>query len=86
MKNFIEELYYGNLDSEFYGSNDREFSKALRKTSDLEEQLNKIVDDSAKAVFSDYLEASSELSRLSVLDAFRQGFRMGAHFMHDTFL
>ena len=86
MSNFIEELYYGNLDPQA-----RKFRKesGVIKLADnineLEETLAARLNDEEKKIFYDFCDANMEMMGTSCLDAFTVGFRLGARMTIDTF-
>lgn len=87
MKNFIEELFYGNIDPQARGyTMDSNIKKVSDKTNDIEEQLTNKLNNEEKALFLDFVNAHSELSAESGLDSFIVGFRLGARFVYDTFV
>ena len=102
MANFIEELFYHNIDPQARmvrnGSN---LQKQLGLLSDYEEQLTRTLkDDERKMVLAfvnavsevqaesqlDIVNAVSEVQAESQLDSFMVGFRLGARFVFDTFV
>ena len=82
MKNFIEELFYGNIDPQARGYTiDSNIKKVSDKINDIEEQLTNTLNKEEKALFLDF-----ELSAESCLDSFIVGFRLGARLVYDTFV
>lgn len=87
MKNFIEELFYGNIDPQARGyTKDSNIRKVSDKINDIEEQLTNKLNKEEKTLFLDYVNAHSELSAESSLDSFIIGFRLGARFVYDAFV
>ena len=87
MKNFIEELFYGNIDPQARGyKKESNIRKVLDKINDIEEQLTNKLSNEEKKLFLDFVDAHSELSAESSLDSFIVGFRLGARFLYDTFV
>lgn len=87
MKNFIEELFYGNIDPQARGyTKDSNIRKVSDKINDIEEQLTNKLNKEEKTLFLDYVNAHSELSAESSLDSFIIGFRIGARFVYDVFV
>ena len=87
MSNFIEELYYGNiepqeLNSELSGT----LKKKLSRLTEKEEQLTAKLNGEEKELFLNYVSAYTEFSSLSNEDSFISGFRLGARFTYDTFV
>ena len=86
MTNFLEELYYGNIDPQ--AREQRKDSHTLKVSKDineLEEKLTKRLQGEDKALFLDFCNAYGELMGESSLDSFIIGFRLGAKMIFDTF-
>ena len=87
MVNFIEELFYHNIDPQARmvrnGSN---LQKQLGLLSDYEEQLTSTLKDDERKLFLTFANAVSEVQAESQLDSFMVGFRLGARFVFDTFV
>lgn len=87
MSNFIEELYYGNIDAQ---SRSTKQNEAVQKQMEIlmlnEEFLTKALTDENKQKFLDYVNAWGVVNGESNLDSFTMGFRLGAEFMLDTFI
>ena len=87
MRNFIEELYYGNIDPQARGYRPKSHAKkASDSLNDLEEKLTKRLDGEDKELFLRFCNAYAELMGECDLDTFMTGFRLGARFIMDTFL
>ena len=87
MTNFIEELYYGNIDpqnSRF--EDDAGVQHELRTISECEDWLTAHLTGEEKKRFLDFADAWSAYNGDATLDGFITGFRLGARFMMDTFL
>lgn len=86
MKNFIEELFYGNIDPQARGyKKDSHARKVSDTINDTEEMLSNKLNDEEKALFHHFANAYGELLSESSLDSFIIGFRLGARFVYDTF-
>lgn len=87
MSNFIEGLYYGNIDAQ---SRSTKQNEAVQKQMEIlmlnEEFLTKALTDENKQKFLDYVNAWGVVNGESNLDSFTMGFRLGAEFMLDTFI
>ena len=87
MANFIEELFYHNIDPQARivrnGSN---LQKQMGLMSDYEEQLTRTLKDEERKLFLEFVNAVSEVQAESQLDSFMVGFRLGARFVFDTFV
>lgn len=87
MKNFIEELYYGNIDPQARGFTlNSRIKKAYDKITELEKLLNERLDSKEKELFISFVNTNSEITAESGLDSFIVGFRLGAMFVYDTFV
>ena len=86
MANFLEELYYGNVDPQARGY--RKGSHTLKVSQNinaLEEKLTEHLSGGDKSLFLDFCNAYGELMGESGLDSFIVGFRLGAKMIFDTF-
>lgn len=87
MKNFIEELYYGNIDPQARGfANNSSIKRAYDKITELEKQLNERIGIEEQEVLKSFINTNSEITAESELDKFIVGFRLGARFVYDTFV
>ncbi len=86
MDNFIEKLYYGNINPQARccpkGS---EALEIQRRASTLEEVVRSHLSDSDKHILDDFCKAQHDLLCISNLEAFMNGFRLGAKMEVDTF-
>lgn len=86
MDNFIEQLYYGNINPQARCCpNGSEALEIERRVSTLEEVVRSHLSDSNKHVLDDFCKAQLDLLCISNLDAFMNGFRLGAKMAVDTF-
>ena len=86
MANFLEELYYGNIDPQAREyRKDSHTLKVSKDINELEEKLTKRLQGEDKALFLDFCNAYGELMGESSLDSFIIGFRLGAKTIFDTF-
>ena len=86
MKNFIEELYYGNINpQERYFDRKSETGKSILAIA-VEDSLNEMLNDKEKELFKEYQRLDGEITADSNLDSFIVGFRMGAKFALDTYI
>ena len=85
--NFIEELYYGNVDPQArcYKPGSRP-KKTQASLSDLEEILTQRLEGEEKHLFLAFVNAYGECMGDATLDSFLVGFRLGARFAYDTFV
>ena len=87
MKNFIKELYYGNIDPQARGfKNGSYLKKQMTILSESEVLLtDKLTGDERKAFLS-FVNASNNILGQTELDSFIVGFRLGARLILDTFM
>ena len=86
MENFLEELYYGNLDPQARGyRKDSNILKVSENINELEEKITQRLNGEEKKLFLDFCNANSELMGDTGLDSFIVGFRLGAKMIFDTF-
>lgn len=85
--NFIEELYYGNVDPQARGYKPGSRPKKTQASlSDLEEILTQRLEGEEKHLFLAFVNAYGECMGDATLDSFLVGFRLGARFAYDTFV
>lgn len=86
MPNFIEELFFGNLDPQRRGNTkDSRIVQVSGNINELEEKLTERLQGVDKDLFLDFCNAYGELMGEAEIDSFITGFRMGARFAYDTF-
>lgn len=86
MDNIIEQLYYGNINpQDRFCPKGSEALKIQRRVSALEEAVKSHLSDSDQHILDDFCKAQLDLLCLSNLDAFVNGFRLGAKLAVDTF-
>lgn len=86
MPNFIEELFFGNLDPQRRGyTKDSRIMKVSSNINELEEKLTERLQGKDKDLFLDFCNAYGELMGEAEIDSFITGFRIGAKFAVDTF-
>ena len=87
MKNFITELYYGNIDPQTRAfRKDSYLKKQMDILTESEELLTEKLSGEEKKAFLSFANASNVILGESELDAFIVGFRLGAKFAYDTFV
>ena len=87
-ENFIEELFYGNIDPQARGFR-RGYASAEpagESADEIEEKLTGLLQGEEKKLFLRFCNAHAEQMGDASLEAFTAGFRLGARFMLDTFL
>lgn len=86
MANFIEELFFGNIDPQRRGyTKDNHIVKVSDNINELEEKLTERLQGEDKGLFLDFCNAYGELMGDAEMDSFTVGFRIGARFAYDTF-
>ena len=87
MKNFIKELYYGNIDPQARGfKNGSYLKKQMTILSESEALLTDRLTGDEKKWFLTFVNASNNILGQSELDSFIVGFRLGARLILDTFM
>ena len=87
MSDFIEELYYGNIEPQKLNSElSDKLSKKLNALTEKEEQFTAKLTAEDKELFLNYANTYNEFLSLSNSDSFISGFRLGAKFTYDTFV
>lgn len=86
MANFIEELFYGNIDPQARGYHkDHRIVKVSDNITNIEEKLTERLQGEDKDLFLDFCNAYAELTGETELDSFIVGFRLGAKMLFDVF-
>ena len=86
MKNFIEELYYGNINpNEKKFVQNTQYSKALETMSKIETEILNKFSDEDKKLFNDMINARDEVSAYTSVENFKIGFVLGVRMMIDCF-
>ena len=86
MKNFIKELYYGNIDPQARGfKNGSYLKKQMTILSKSEALLTDRLTGDEKKWFLTFVNASNNILGQTELDSFIVGFRLGARLILDTF-
>lgn len=81
----LEHFYYGNIDPHgYYIKRDSNFSRLLKKTNNLSEQLKDQLTEEQKALFDGYCESQANLYEISEKEAFIRGFKLGLRFMAEV--
>lgn len=87
MKNFIKELYYGNIDPQARGfKNGSYLKKQMTILSKSEALLTDRLTGDEKKWFLTFVNASNNILGQTELDSFIVGFRLGARLILDTFM
>ena len=87
MKNFIKELYYGNIDPQARGfKNGSYLKKQMTILSKSEALLTDRLTGDEKKWFLTFVNASNNILGQTELDSFIVGFGLGARLILDTFM
>jgi len=81
-KKTLSELYFGNIQPNVkdYDINS-EFGKVMKIISENEAKLIEILDNNEKELFVNFTNAEAEIIGLTRVDAFIDGFKLGANIM-----
>ena len=83
---FIEELYYGNINSnENRNRKTLPYEKAVRTFSEIENKLIKELNGENLKLFNELVNASDEISATSGVENFKIGFILRVQLMTDCF-
>ena len=84
--NFIEELYYGNINpNEKKPNRNTQLSQAMELFSTNENELVEKLSKDEKELFNDMVNASDEISACTSVEYFKIGFILGVRMMIDCF-
>lgn len=87
MSNCIEELSFGNIDSQAHSTKqNKSISKQMGILMTNETFLTETRTDDCKKKFLAYIDSWGEINCEFNLDSFVIGFRLGTNFSHDTFI
>lgn len=87
MVNFIEELYYGNIEPQnTKKKKSKAYSREMKVLTENEDILLEKLPDEDKKLFLEYVDAWGIVDGESVVDSFIIGFRLGARFTYDAFV
>lgn len=85
--NILEEFYYGNVNpQEKFYKRESEYATFVKIVSDNEERLSAYLGDEEQHLFSQLMNAQSEIISIETRERFIEGWKLGAKFMLDTFL
>ena len=87
MVNFIEELYYGNIEPQNKKRREsRNYSREMKVFSENEDILLEKLPLEDKKLFLEYVDACGIVNGESVVDSFVIGFGLRARFTYDVFV
>ena len=85
--NFIEELYYGNINpNEKRYNKDTQYAKTMRKFCDSENELGKMLKGKPLHLVNDLINASDEIVAITSIENFKLGFRLGVQMICDSLI
>lgn len=85
MANFIEDLFYNNINPQARMVRKSSLQKQMEILADCEERLTSTLTGDDKKAFLAFINAVGEVQGESQLDSFIIGFRLEARFAFDTF-
>ena len=84
--NFIEELYYGNIDpNRKKFDKNTQFAEALKLFCENESRLNEVLTGDDLRLFHDMVNAGDEITACTGVENFKIGFILGVRIMIDCF-
>lgn len=84
--NILEKFYYGNVNpQEKSFKRETEYAKFVRIVFENEEKLTAYLTGEEQHLFSQLMNAQSEILDVEARERFIEGWRLGAKFMLDTF-
>ena len=84
--NFIEELYYGNIDpNRKKFDKNTQFAEALKLFCENESRLNEVLTGDDLRLFHDTVNAGDEITACTGVENFKIGFILGVRIMIDCF-
>ena len=79
MRKVLEELYHGNINpNERILIRNTQYDTALKVLSENEDVLSKLLEGKERSLFLDLMNAQSEISGITSVEYFIEGFRLGA--------
>lgn len=86
MSNFIESLFFGNIEAQQQSiSKNNELKKVWDELVACEEKLSHNLTGTEKELFEKYVDCYAKAMLINEKDAFVNGFRIGAKLTLDTF-
>lgn len=81
----IEELYFGNIDPNMKQLDcNSAYEKAMKTFVENEEQLTELLEGKEKQLFYGLLNAHAEISGVTGVERFIDGFKLGSRFMLEV--
>ena len=85
MSGNLENLYYNKIDSQSRRYNKNENAiRIMKKVNSLEAQLLQTLDENQVVLLHSLVESITDLTSVTVSDAYANGFRQGTKFIKDT--
>lgn len=86
MKSILEEFANDNiLPGSRYFKQNSEYGKAIKKAFDLEDTLGGLLNENERKLLDEFSSAQAEVSRLSSMDKFIYGYRLGVLMTMEVF-
>ncbi len=83
--NFIEELYYGNIqpNQKLYNRNSQ-YAKDIKRFCNCENKLNELLEGKELDIFNNLVNTHDEITAAVSLENFKLGFRLGVQMIFDS--
>ena len=86
MRSILEEFYYGNISPGFQNfTHNSSYAQAIDAVTGYEEELLGKLNGEEKDILKKYLDAQGEVNRLSDVESFTCGFRLGLLITAEAF-
>jgi hypothetical protein len=85
VNSILEELFFGNInpnEKQFVRNSD--YDKAMQTISENEDRLTELLTDKEKSLFLNYENAQNEITSMTSIEYFSDGFRLGAKIMLEV--
>lgn len=85
--NFIEELYYGNIqpNQKVYNKNSQ-YAKDIKRFCNCENKLNELLEGKELDIFNNLINTHDEITAAVSLENFKLGFRLGVQMIFDSLI
>lgn len=85
--NFIEELYYGNIqpNQKMYNKNSQ-YAEDMKRFCHCEDKLNELLKGEELDIFNNLIDTHDEITATVSLENFKLGFRIGVQMICDSLI
>lgn len=85
--NFIEELYYGNIqpNQKIYNKNSQ-YAEDMKRFCHCEDKLNELLKGEELDIFNNLIDTHDEITATVSLENFKLGFRLGVQMICDSLI